>query len=280
MYELRPDAPLDPVSVAITAAVAAAANAAGTRMVIVGATARDIVLSHIYGIPLYRATADLDFAVAIPGWEAFNTVIRSLQGDERFRSDHVRAHRLYFRHAIATYDIPVDIVPFGEGVGGPKFRWPDDPDVEMNVSGYLEADKAALSVDIAGLSVNVLNVAGLALLKVFAWVDRRAMTRKDASDLLVLMRHYPDVGNADRMYEDPHLLDGVGHDYLRGGARLLARDVRDICGESTLNELRVLLTDENIEKIAEDASRESAAEGLPIGEVTRLFEDFATEIHG
>lgn len=278
MLELRPDAPLDPMSVAIIDAVSAAGVAAGAKVVLVGATARDIVLSHVYGIRLRRATADLDFAIAISGWDAFHRVLAHLQEGGRFRAAKDMVHRLYFAHPAIAYDIPVDIVPFGEGVGGMTFLWPGDPDLEMNVQGYVEAETAALDVDISGKSVRVLDAAGLALLKVFAWKDRRAKTKKDASDLLVLLKHYPELGNEDRMYEDAALLDDVGHDYLRGGARLLGRDVRRMCEEQTLAGLQALLATPAVEKLAEDAYRENADSGLTIDQVTEAFDDFAREV--
>lgn len=278
MLNLRPEAPLDPISVAIVNAVVSAAHAAGTTAVLVGATARDILLGHIYDIPLRRATADLDFAVAIPGWDAFREVLLQLQQDGRFRRDADVAHRLYFRHPSSPNDTPVDIVPFGEGVGALLFRWPDDPHVEMNVTGYAEASHTALTVDIDGKAVSVLSAGGLSLLKLFAWADRRGQTKKDAGDLLTLARHYWEVGNRDRMYEDPALLDDVGHDYLRGGARLLARDIRQMCADHTLASLRALLIPENIEALAYDAYREGAGGELTIDRVVELLNDFTGEI--
>src|SRR5882672_1511771 len=41
------------------------------RWLIAGATARDLVLQHAYGLPERRKTADLDVAVAVASWEIF-----------------------------------------------------------------------------------------------------------------------------------------------------------------------------------------------------------------
>src|SRR3954453_12501997 len=41
------------------------------RWLIVGATARDLVLQHAYGLPERRKTADPDVAVAVASWETF-----------------------------------------------------------------------------------------------------------------------------------------------------------------------------------------------------------------
>jgi predicted nucleotidyltransferase len=280
MLELRPDAPLDPASVEIVGAVAAAATVAGTSAVLVGATARDIILGHVHGIPLRRATADLDFAIAIPGWGAFERVVKHLAADRRFRVSSELVHRLYFQHASIRHAIPVDIVPFGDGVGGIRFRWPGDPDVEMNVAGYIDAANAALEVNIAGSKVRVLSAAGLALLKVFAWKDRHAQTRKDASDLLVLIRHYPAIGNEPRMYDEARLMDEVDFNYERAGARLLGRDVRDICEEGTRQALVALLTAQEVETMAAAAYRENGNDGLAFNAVAELFRDFTVGMAG
>ena len=46
----------------------------GTEPMVIGATARDILSVAIAGAPPSRATADIDIAVAVPSWQAFETV--------------------------------------------------------------------------------------------------------------------------------------------------------------------------------------------------------------
>ena len=41
---------------------------------LVGATARDLLLHHVYGLPVTRATYDVDFAILVDSWEQFATV--------------------------------------------------------------------------------------------------------------------------------------------------------------------------------------------------------------
>ena len=45
---------------------------------VIGATARDIILSNLHGLTPERKTADLDIAIAISGWELFNEVEKKL----------------------------------------------------------------------------------------------------------------------------------------------------------------------------------------------------------
>ena len=85
------------------------------------------------------------------------------------------------------------------------------------------------------LIVRVASLAGLALLKIIVWSDRRF--ERDAQDLGVIMRHYLDAGNQERLYTDGgdsfDLLLDDDFDYEAANARILGRDVgRLLTGES------------------------------------------------
>jgi hypothetical protein len=91
-------------------------------------------------------------------------------------------------------------------------------------------------------SLPVVSLAGLAILKVFAWSDRKT-NDKDALDLYRIIATYADAGNLDRLYDsESRLLEESGYDLELAGAALLGRDVRQIAGRSTLEGLRPLLT--------------------------------------
>ena len=47
---------------------------------LVGATARDLLLFHVYGHAVIRATYDLDFAILVDSWEQFGSVKQLLVG--------------------------------------------------------------------------------------------------------------------------------------------------------------------------------------------------------
>ena len=63
------DRPVDPATVAMLHVVDAAMVELGMPYFIAGATARDILLTHVFGIPTIRATLDVDLAVAVENWE-------------------------------------------------------------------------------------------------------------------------------------------------------------------------------------------------------------------
>lgn len=65
MLKVRADRPLDGVQRDILRHLNATFQRIGADYFIIGATARDIVLNHVFGIAPTRATVDIDFAVAL-----------------------------------------------------------------------------------------------------------------------------------------------------------------------------------------------------------------------
>ena len=43
----------------------------GIPYIVVGASARDLVLHHAHGVEIIRATGDIDFGVQVESWDAF-----------------------------------------------------------------------------------------------------------------------------------------------------------------------------------------------------------------
>lgn len=88
----------------IFADVAAAKDA---RYFVVGATARDMILSYGHGIANKRATADIDMGVKVVDWEEFHILKAGLTSTGQFKATS-SMHRLLYKH-----DLPIDIIPFG-----------------------------------------------------------------------------------------------------------------------------------------------------------------------
>lgn len=194
------------------------------EFLLVGAAARDLVMHHHHGIALQRATYDVDLAVAVPNWKAFDDLRRELQTRAGFEVVEGVEHRL--RHP-ALGD--VDLVPFG-GVEVPdgSLPWPPDGDPVLNVLGFREAiSTARIAALPTGVEARVLAVPLMALLKVLAWEDRgRRVPRKDASDLFFLIRNYEQAGNSERIYDETSEVLGT-YDFEELSAWLLGRDARE-----------------------------------------------------
>lgn len=214
----------------------------GYRPLLVGAMARDVLLAFAYGIPIERATYDLDFAFAVDDWTEFLRIRDSLVATGECSRDPALAHRLLFRG-----NTRVDILPFG-GVEetGRVLVWPPERATAMNVIGYREALADAVLVLLpGGDSLDVVSLPGLAALKLFAWRDRRRSAPpygKDAVDLWSIMLNFREAGNDERIYIDAaHLLEQPDYDHRRAGAWLLGRDMRTLLTNGTGDALAPML---------------------------------------
>jgi len=124
---------LDRPTIALYRAVSKAASEIGVEYIVVGASARDLLLHHGYGLRIIRATADTDFGVQVSTWDQFHSLQTNLI-NAGFRGTGM-LHRL-----ISPEELRIDIVPFGQiESANAKINWPPDNDVVMNVLGFLDA---------------------------------------------------------------------------------------------------------------------------------------------
>jgi len=234
-----------------------AASAVGIPYFIVGATARDMILSMGYGIEISRATADIDLGINVSSWDEFNQLKEALTNTGRF-SEHRARQRLIYDNSI-----PVDIVPFGaiSNADG-NIRWPPDQDEVMNIVGFEDAFKLAQPVRLREeppLDINFASPLGLAVMKLIAWVDRNTAGNKDAIDLATVLRTYLDAGNRERLYNDHPDLLTEDFDYVLAGAELLGRDIASSVSSPTKRLIIEILRQEtdvdSQSRLAEDMSR-------------------------
>ena len=84
----------------------------------------------------------------------------------------------------------------------------------------------------------VVSRAGLALLKLISWDDNAERRNKDAPDLLLIMRHYLDAGNLDRLFDEgSDIVEEDSYDYDLASARFLGRDIANISSPATKTKL-------------------------------------------
>lgn len=224
------------------------AGVGGGDVLLVGATARDLLLLHAHGVDTRRATRDVDLAFAVADWQAYEDARRALLASGDFSADKEIHHRLVFRAEHA-----VDLIPFG-GVerADRTVAWPPNGDCVMSLVGFREAMATAVRVRLPGRQeIAVVSLPALAILKLIAWRDRRyTAPGKDAGDLWLLLRHYAEAGNDDRLYvEFAAAFEACGFDLERAGAWLLGADARsvlqgsDAC-DATLATLHTILAPE------------------------------------
>jgi predicted nucleotidyltransferase len=243
-HSLKPELPLDPTALEILRAVTDEAAAVGIECMIVGATARDILLTHRFGIPRRTATYDIDFAVAVENWDQFEQLKARLSARKEFDTSGRMAQRMYYGGQDEEQGYPIDLVPFG-GVAQntSEIAWPPDMRVIMNVAGYQEVLTAAEPVELApGFTAKVASLAGLSILKLIAWSDRGSSNPKDAHDLYQIMAKYADAGNLDRLYDGEFaMLESADYDPEIAGACLLGKDVALLASEATYRQLITIL---------------------------------------
>jgi predicted nucleotidyltransferase len=276
----KPDRPVDPLTLMVIGEIQQAANKLGVQVFVVGAVARIILLENVHGLSAGRTTTDVDFAFALDSWEQFHAIKTLLLENPRFNSSEQIAHRLYFRAPGLEHSYKVDLIPFGEIETSPNMiTWPPDMAIMMNVAGFSDAFAAAVSVETSpGIEIAVASLPGVAILKLFAWADRRQENTKDALDLLTLLRSYHEAGNENRIYEDADALvalEAVDYDPELAGAWLLGNDVSTMVSASTVSGLEALLKNGTTrDQLIEDMSRAMKGREDAMDYAYRLLEQF------
>jgi predicted nucleotidyltransferase len=274
----RSDRPIDTISLTVMRAVADAASQLGLATFMVGATARIILLEHVFGLRPGRATRDMDFAFALEDWDRFQDLKRHLTAFAPFHEQAKSAQRLIFKTADSRHDFVVDLIPFG-GVerADNSIAWPPDMSVLMNVAGFRDAQATAVPVEVApGLIIPIASIPGIAVLKLFAWVDRGREDPKDALDLVILLRQYHEAGNQDRVYgEGLPALEALGYDIELAGAWLLGRDAAAMATPETRRLLDAIFAQPSLmQRLVMDMARAHRTSDNALADSRALLEPF------
>lgn len=281
----RPDRPVDPLTLTVIGEIQQTATRLAVPVFVVGAVARIILLENIHGLNAGRSTTDVDFAFALDDWEQFHAIKALLLENPEFNASEHFAHRLHFRAPGSEHSYKVDLIPFG-GIetSQNKIAWPPDMAIMMNVAGFGDAFAAAVCVEVSpGIEATVASLPGIAILKLFAWADRRQENPKDAIDLLTLLRSYHEAGNDHRIYEDASALvalEAVGYDPELAGAWLLGSDVAAMASTATVAGLEALLNGATKDRLIEDMSRAMKGREDAMDYAYRLLEQFTKGFTG
>ncbi len=226
-YKISSEQLENPTLLAVLASLNAASEALGVRYYIVGALARDLLLEYVHGIRAPQATRDVDVAVAVQDWARYEQLIDALKNTYRFEPTNW-PYRL--RSAEGLY---VDVIPFGLVEGpGRTISWPPHEFV-MTMLGFEEAYQARVRIVFdEDLAVTVASPAGLGLLKLIAWDDRKDRTSRDAEDLCFLMRTYYEAFSNVIFEQHFDLLEEEDFDVDYTSARAFGRAVGAIAASS------------------------------------------------
>ena len=92
---------------------------------VVGATARDILMQHLYNVTAPRMTKDIDIAVCVANWGEYLALIDALLATDKFIRG-TQKQRYDFEGTL------IDIIPFGDISGRDNtISWPPDHETIM-----------------------------------------------------------------------------------------------------------------------------------------------------
>lgn len=210
---------------------------------VIGATARDIILSNLHNLVPDRKTDDLDIAIAISDWNQFQSIEENLPKIEGFAKSKDQKQRFIYKEIYV-----IDIVPFG-GVAEDdgNIYWPPDETIAMSVWGFPEMADSTISIEIdEEIFIKIASLSGLFILKLVAWKDRYLFGSKDAYDMALLLTNYLNINIERAVDEHYDLYEMEEFDPVIAGAKLMARDVKLLIrdNEQTLEYLREILAKE------------------------------------
>ena len=252
----RPKAHLDARTQKLIVAVARAAETLRIKWMVAGAAGRVLLLESVYGLPHGRATEDVDLGVMVANWDQYRALVELICDDAAFQPDPKQRQRLKYRN-----DGLLDLVPFGSIESGDRtIRWPPENDFSMSVMGFREAYAEAIEVDVGGVVVPVVSPAGLRLLKLIAWTQRRyTQPKKDAADMAYLLRHFS-VVLTEKVLFDQHLnaIEAASYDIDLASCRVLGQKMASMSAKDTMTFVRSLLDGELKEETDSALVREVA----------------------
>ncbi|MFX0199450.1 MAG: nucleotidyl transferase AbiEii/AbiGii toxin family protein [Candidatus Hodarchaeota archaeon] len=218
---------IESIRLAALEVIANTAHSEDIPFFIVGATARDLIIEKGHNIKPFRATLDIDIGVRVPDWTQYNKLKEGLVETGKFKKTR-EYQRLIFQNKLN-----IDLIPFGP-IADKKgsIKWPPEKEIVMHIIGFEEAFTNSQTVRLRDdpiLDINVVTLAGLAIMKIVSWNDGYPNRRKDAADLALIISKYLDAGNSERLFnEHSDLLEFENFDYVNTGARLLGRDIAPI----------------------------------------------------
>ena len=192
---------------------------------VIGATARDMILSNLHNLVPDRKTIDLDIAIGISDWIQYQAIEEKLPKREGFEKSKEQKQRFIYQGVYI-----LDIVPFG-GIAKSdgNIYFPPDENPAMSVYGFPEMAKNTIDVKIDNeFSVKIASLPGLFLLKLVAWKDRYLSGSKDAYDMALLLKNYLFINTERAVNEHYDLYETEHFDQIIAGAQLMAKDINQM----------------------------------------------------
>jgi predicted nucleotidyltransferase len=234
-----------------------AAKATKLNYMLVGATARDLVMEYVYGIESPRKTYDIDISIFVDSWDAFEE-FKARLSESNFEADPRIAQRMIYTPS-SGIRVKLDLVPFG-GVSDANgdLSWPPKGDFKMSVLGFDEAFNTKLIIQTENdIEIPAISPEGFCLLKLIAWLDRPSNIRKkDAQDIHFILSNYERLDNNQHAIYDEGFAERFDFDPDKATAAKLGFEIKRLCSEKTLGYLINKLFTDKEEILLEELARE------------------------
>lgn len=225
---------------------------------VIGATARDIIISGIHARQSGRKAEDLDIAFAISDWDKYEEISGKLCNKQAFTKDSKQKQRFWYKKIYA-----LDIVPFGGIAKADKhIYWPPDESVAIPVHGFMEMAKETFEISIDNaFTILVASLPGIFMLKLSSWKDRHTTHNRDAEDMALILSNYLSLNDERAAKNHYDIYNLTPFSTFIAGTILMARDintmihddssVRDRLGSILRDELHKTLDSPLINKMLE-----------------------------
>lgn len=217
----------------------------GVSYYLIGANARDVALYKAGEKPI-RATADIDFAVMVPGHEEFDYIKEELKKKGFEKDLGNMPYRLFHSKSKAV----IDLLPFGGIEEESTVRFAESK-LELSSVGMSQvASDIETFVHPEGFSIPVSPAHGLVILKLIAWSEKPGYREKDLGDTANILRiawsiYEPELYSEDAEHSD--LFEVEKFDARLIGARVMGRKMYPILQlDKALNKKIKLLLDDQI----------------------------------
>jgi predicted nucleotidyltransferase len=223
----------------------------GVDFYIVGAVARDIWLTQMYGMPERSMTRDLDLAIFINNTDEYETLKMWLIEHEEFTQDVNSDFCLHYHGEDKLNNVVVDLMPFGAIADETGNVYFGNGEEYISMAGFAEVLSAApIMATQAGEQWRVVSIPGIVVLKLLAWQDRPERG-KDIPDIWNLLEIYYQLIE-DEIFELHNDLFGENEmvsttDYLTLiGVRVMGRKIRELVAGSLVQRRLIDLLDNEL----------------------------------
>ena len=222
----------------------------GAELYVVGATARDIALRLLNVEMQLRGTLDLDVAVSLERWEQFQQLSDVLLEHYFVKLPERQRFRYVGKDGCNGYI--VDIVPFGGIAEEERVSWPPEGSPVMSVRCFNDVMSAADTVNVDGaFTFRIASLSGQFLLKLDTWQDHHLQTKKDAEDMVYILKNvYVAYALSREGLADEIDLETEHFDLVVAGAEWMASDLKRMLTASHRHYYAQLLGEE-VEKEVE-----------------------------